>query len=304
MTIRVNAQHHTQLTYALLVFIWASTPLAIVWSVQDIYPLWALALRFFLALPFALTILWLMKAHLPLSQIALQSYIAGALSFIGSQLFTYLATDYLSSGMIALMFGLAPIITGLIGYFIFATRLRASQWVGMLIAVFGLSVICLSSSDQHIQPIGIGLMLLSVVIYCISMFWVKKINAPVTPIAQATGSIIISTILSCVMLPFIWQHAPTEMPGAKSLFALSYAVIMASLIAMFCYFKLVRQIEAATLSLTTVMTPVLALALGTLLNDEYLSRNAMLGALVLLSGLLVYFAQEIKASRVFGFITK
>lgn len=33
-------------TYGLLIFIWATTPLAIVWSVSDIYSMWALVLRF------------------------------------------------------------------------------------------------------------------------------------------------------------------------------------------------------------------------------------------------------------------
>jgi drug/metabolite transporter (DMT)-like permease len=82
-------------TYLLLVFIWATTPLAIVWSVTDLHPLWALALRFFLALPFAFALLWLFKTRFPLDKLSMHSYLAGACSFIGSQIFTYLATDYL-----------------------------------------------------------------------------------------------------------------------------------------------------------------------------------------------------------------
>ena len=37
-------------TYVLLVFIWATTPLAIVWSVSDLHVMWALLLRFYIAL--------------------------------------------------------------------------------------------------------------------------------------------------------------------------------------------------------------------------------------------------------------
>ena len=111
------------LTYALLVFIWATTPLAIVWSATDLHPLWALALRFFLAFPIAILLLLILRGRLPLDQRSIQSYIAGASSFIGSQIFTYLAVDYLSSGLIALMFGLAPLITGILGVFIFRIRL-------------------------------------------------------------------------------------------------------------------------------------------------------------------------------------
>ena len=284
------------LTYVLLVFIWSTTPLAIVWSVEDLHPMWALAIRFFLALPLALGLLWLFKTRLPLDRVSLHSYLAGACSFIGSQIFTYWSTDYLSSGIIALMFGLAPLISGLIGRFVFQMQLSLNQWLGMGIALIGLSVICLGDADQHIQPIGIVIALVGVLVYCVSMFWVKKINAPIDPMAQAAGSIGLSVVFSIGMLPFIWQYAPTAMPHAKSLFGLVYAVIMASLIAMFCYFKLVQKIKPTTLSLTTVLTPMLALLVGVLLNNEKLPLIALVGVVILLFGLVVYFAKEIKAS--------
>lgn len=292
----IPSQNNIVFTYAILVLIWATTPLAIVWSVADLHPMWALALRFFLALPFAFALLFIFKIHFPKDKLSLQSYIAGACSFIGSQIFIYWSTYYLSSGIIALMFGLAPIITGLIGRFFFDLKLALNQWMGMSIAVAGLAVICLVGSDQHIQPIGIALALMSVLVYCASMFWVKKINAPMDPMAQAAGSITISVIFAAAMLPFIWQFAPTQMPHAKSLFGLGYAVIMASLIAMFCYFKLVKNIKASTLSLTTVLTPVIALIVGSVLNDEKLSGMAFVGVVILMSGLVLYFAKEIKAS--------
>ncbi len=284
------------LTYALLVFIWSTTPLAIVWSVEDLHPMWALAIRFFLALPLALGLLWLFKTRLPLDRVSLHSYLAGACSFIGSQIFTYWSTDYLSSGIIALMFGLAPLISGLIGRFVFQMQLSLNQWLGMGIALIGLSVICLGDADQHIQSIGIVIALVGVLVYCVSMFWVKKINAPIDPMAQAAGSIGLSVVFSMGMLPFIWQYVPTAMPHAKSLFGLVYAVIMASLIAMFCYFKLVQKIKPTTLSLTTVLTPMLALLVGVLLNNEKLPLIALVGVVILLFGLVVYFAKEIKAS--------
>ena len=186
------SQANLMSTYALLVFIWATTPLAIVWSVSDIHLMWALVLRFFIALPLALGLVYLLKVRLPFDRISLQSYLAGAASFIGSQIFTYLATRYLSSGMIALMFGLAPIMAGLIGRFAFQQHLHRLQWLGMSISVTGLAIICFTGSQQHVHPTGILLMLLSVFIYALSMFWVKKVNAPINPIAQATGSIMIT----------------------------------------------------------------------------------------------------------------
>mgnify|MGYP006381289779 FL=1 len=284
-------------TYALLVFIWATTPLAIVWSVSDLHLMWALVLRFFIALPLAIALLLILKVKFPTDQNSWHSYLAGSFSLMGSQIFTYIATSYLSSGIIALMFGLAPIMAGLIGRFGFKQSLSRLQWLGMLIAVAGLAIICFGGENQHVNPIGIGLMLLSVFTYALSIFWVKKVNADVDPVAQATGSIFVSTVAAICIVPFIWQYAPTHIPNAKSLLALLYAVVMASLIAMFCYFKLVQNIQATTLSLTTVMTPMIALFIGAVLNNESLSAMVFVGAFILLFGLFVYFYRDLQASR-------
>ena len=281
------------LTYALLVFIWATTPLAIVWSATDLHPLWALALRFFLAFPIAILLLLILRGRLPLDQRSIQSYIAGACSFIGSQIFTYLAVDYLSSGLIALMFGLAPLITGILGVFIFKIRLYWSQWLGMVIALIGLAIISLGGDQQVVHPTGIVLMLMSVLIYCASIFWIKKINAPLQPLSQATGSITISTLIALCLLPFIWQYAPIQIPEMKSLLGLFYAVVMSSLLAMFCYFKLVKNIKATTLSLTTVLTPIIALGVGAYFNNEALTTMIFVGAFVLLTGLFIYFYKDL-----------
>ena len=285
------------LTYGLLVFIWATTPLAIVWSVADLHPMWALVLRFFIALPLAVSVLLLLKVKFPIHKIAFSSYVAGSLSLIGSQIFTYAATPYLSSGLIALMFGLAPIMAGLIGRFGFQQKLASLQWLGMGTSIIGLAMICLSGSQKHVQPIGIVLMLMSVFAYSLSIFLVKKINADVQPMVQATGSILVSTILAILLLPWIWQHAPTHFPSTKSLLALTYTVVMASLIAMFCYFKLVQNLKATTLSLTTVMTPMLAILIGAYLNHEQLSAQVFVGASIILLGLCLYFYKDFNTYR-------
>lgn len=285
------------LTYGLLVFIWATTPLAIVWSVSDLHPMWALVLRFFIALPLAIVVLFILKVRFSVDKVSILSYIAGSLSLIGSQIFTYAATAYLSSGLIALMFGLAPIMTGLIGRFGFQQKLALLQWLGMAVSIIGLGLICLSDNQNHVQPLGIGLMIVSVFAYSLSIFLVKKINANIQAMVQATGSILVSTLIAILVVPWIWQYVPTQMPSAKSLLALFYTVIMASLIAMFCYFKLVQNLKPTTLSLTTVMTPLLAILIGAFLNDEQLSVQVFVGASIVLFGLLLYFIKDLRTYR-------
>ncbi|KAA8731926.1 EamA family transporter [Acinetobacter qingfengensis] len=289
------SQRNAIVTYGLLILIWSSTPLAIVWSTETIPALWAMVIRFFLAAPLAMLLLLIFKTPIQLDKQACLSYLAGSLSLIGSQFFTYLATEYLSSGMIALMFGLSPMIAGLIGVIWFNIHLSGLQWFGMLVSLIGLASVCLlAQQSMHFSIFGIILMLLSVSVYCSSIYFVKKIAADVKPFVQATGSIVCSSLLALLLIPFIWHDLPVTLPSFKSMFAVAYTVIIASLLAMFCYFKLVQNISATTISLTNVLTPILALVVGVTLNHEHLSVSVYFGVAVIFFGLALYFWRDIQ----------
>src|SRR5690606_34693220 len=245
--------------YALLVLIWAATPLAIVWSVQEVHPMWVLIIRYFGASLLALAILAAMRNPLPFDRTSMMSYVAGSLNLIGAQLFIYLAANYLTSGLMALIFGFSPLVAGLIGHVILKThKLIWLQWLGMLVAVAGLSFVFADSADSKVNLWGVVLMFISMVSYISSIFWVKKINAPLKPMTQATGSLIVSSLGSLLIIPFIWQHFPTAIPSGRAMIGFIFTMILSSIVAMLCYFWLIKRLAASTVSLSNVMTPVIA----------------------------------------------
>lgn len=281
--------------YALLVLIWAATPLAIVWSVAEIHPMWVLIIRYFGASVIALFLLKIMRDPLPFDQTSMKSYLAGSLNLIGAQLFIYLAANYLTSGLMALIFGFSPLIAGLIGHVILKTqKLTLLQWTGMAVAVIGLSFVFAESADAKVNPWGIVLMLISMISYISSIFWVKQINAPLSPMSQATGSLILSALGSLLIIPFIWPHIPTALPSTQAMIGFLFTMIMSSIVAMLCYFWLIRRLNASTVSLSNVMTPVIALILGATLNNEVIHGIAFVGVAVVMLGLMMYFNQELR----------
>lgn len=279
--------------YALLVLIWAATPLAIVWSVAEVHPMWVLVIRYFGACVIALVLLAIMRNSLPFDQTSLKSYVAGSLNLIGAQLFIYLAANYLTSGLMALIFGFSPLVAGLIGHVILKTnRLIWLQWLGMAVAVGGLSFVFAESADSKVNPWGVVLMLISMVSYISSIFWVKQINAPLKPMSQATGSLIVSSLGSLLIIPFIWQSFPTQTPSMQALFGFGFTMILSSIVAMLCYFWLIRRLAASTVFLSNVMTPIIALILGATLNNEVISSHAFAGIAVVMFGIVMYFWKE------------
>jgi len=279
--------------YALLVLIWAATPLAIVWSVAEVHPMWVLIIRYFGASLIALALLKIMRDPLPFDAVSMKSYLAGSLNLIGAQLFIYLAANYLTSGLMALIFGLSPLIAGLIGHVILKThKLVWLQWLGMAVAVSGLTFVFADSAESNVNPWGVVLMVISMISYISSIFWVKQINAPLKPMSQATGSLIVSALGSLALIPFIWQHFPTQIPSTNAIIGFVFTMILSSIVAMLCYFWLIRRLAASTVSLSNVMTPVIALVLGATLNNEYISSNAFVGIVIVMFGIVMYFWKE------------
>lgn len=291
----------TAAIYALLVLIWAATPLAIVWSVAEVHPMWVLIIRYFGAAIIALLLLKLMRNPLPVDAISLKSYVAGSLNLIGAQLFIYLAANYLTSGLMALIFGFSPLVAGLIGHLILKThKLIAIQWLGMVIAVGGLSFVFADSADSKVNLWGVVLMFISMVSYISSIFWVKQINAPLKPMSQATGSILVSALASLLLLPWIWQDFPTKLPSTQALIGFGFTIILSSIVGMLCYFWLIKRLTASTVSLTNVMTPILALILGATLNHEVISQHAFAGVAVVMLGIVLYFLPDWRRRSITG----
>ncbi len=279
--------------YALLVLIWAATPLAIVWSVAEVHPMWVLIIRYFGASLIALALLKIMRDPLPFDAVSMKSYLAGSLNLIGAQLFIYLAANYLTSGLMALIFGLSPLIAGLIGHVILKThKLVWLQWLGMAVAVSGLTFVFADSAESNVNPWGVVLMVISMISYISSIFWVKQINAPLKPMSQATGSLIVSALGSLALIPFIWQHFPTQIPSTNAIIGFVFTMILSSIVAMLCYFWLIRRLAASTVSLSNVMTPVIALVLGATLNNEHISSNAFIDIVIVMFGIVMYFWKE------------
>ena len=83
-----------------------------------------LIIRYFGASIIALFLLKIMRDPLPFDRTSMKSYLAGSLNLIGAQLFIYLAANYLTSGLMALIFGFSPLIAGLIGHVILKTQGR------------------------------------------------------------------------------------------------------------------------------------------------------------------------------------
>ncbi|MGE8561751.1 MAG: DMT family transporter [Acinetobacter sp.] len=273
-----------------VVLIWSLTPLAAVWTVNEIHWAWGLLIRFSLAIPVALICQAYFKVKLPFHPQALLSYAAGALGLFASMTFCYMGASKVSSALISIIYGMAPLVSGLVASYIFRSeKLNAYQGLGLMVGMLGLYfAFGLSAQNISLNYLGIALEVIAMVLYVFSAFAVRGVAANLHPISQMTGTTLMSWLGYCCLLPFFWSDMPSELPSLQTGIALIYSALFSSVLAMICYYQLLNKVNPTTLMLITIITPVLATLWGTWLNQEALGSDLILGLILLCTGLYLY----------------
>jgi len=277
--------------YVTVILIWSTTPLAVKWSTQGLGFAFAVAARMSVGLALAAVLVAAWRVGFPFHRRARLSYLAGGLGIFGAMTLTYWGVQYIHSGLVSVLFGLTPLVTGLIAMrWLEGESLTLTKLAGILFGLAGLFVIFGDSQDigGARAVMGIAALLAAVVIYSASLVWIKHIGDDSPPLATTAGSLAVS-------LPFfgvIWWltdgHLPSHVPVRAGM-AVAYLGVFGSVLGFALYYYVIKHMEAGNVALITLVTPVFALLLGSALNGEDVSAKVWLGAVLIGLGLSVHW---------------
>lgn len=278
------------LAYLTVVVIWSTTPLAIQWSAAGTTFAFAVMARMLIGLCLALVLIGLARVGLPLHRQARRSYLVGGLGIFGAMLSTYWGAQYIHSGLIAVLFGLAPLVTSLLAaLWLEEAALRPEKLVGMGLGLLGLALIFATGRDtsgrQAMQ--GIASLLVAVFIYSASLVGMKRIGDHSPPLATTAGSLLVAAPLFVLAWWLLDGRVPQAVP-VKAGAAIVYLGVFGSVLGFALYYYVIKHLEAGKVALITLVTPVLALLLGHLLNGETVEPRVWLGAGLIGFGLLLH----------------
>lgn len=276
--------------YLAVVLIWSTTPLGIVWSSESVNPTLAVLLRMVIAIVPGYIILLLSNIRLPWSAAARRLYSFSSIGIVGGMLFSYFAARYIPSGMMSLIFGLSPILSGLLAQKILAEpQFSLRKKIALAVALIGLSIICIDNLELGGDSyIGLILIFIAVLFFSLSGVLVKSVDITIHPLATTVGAL----SYSVPMFALIWfcfdGTLPVEQWHARSIWAIIYLGVFGSLIGFLAYFFVLQRLAPSTVALVTMITPMFAIYLGALLNNEPITLTLIIGALLVLSGLGLY----------------
>jgi len=278
------------IAYLAVIIIWSTTPLGIVWSSETIHPTLAVLLRMMIAVVPGFILLKVFKIKFPWHKQAIRLYSFSSIGVFGGMLFSYIAAAYISSGLMSLIFGLSPILSGVLSKRILAEDpLSPAKTLALCIAVFGLAIVCYDKiSLAEDAYIGVISVLIAVSFFSLSGVLVKSVEVAINPMATTVGTLLFSIPLFIIVWLIFDGSIPYETWSNKSIFSVLYLGIIGSLVGFIAYFYVLQRLKASTVALITMITPVVAISLGAILNREVINTNLVIGAFAIITGLAIY----------------
>ncbi len=189
------------------------------------------------------------------------------------------------SGVSALIAGLHPVLTSVVGRFALSERLRRVQWLGVVLGFAGVVAVVIDHFRDGTSGLGAGAMLASSVsvLGMSAGTLVQRRRGTATPLLWGTSAQYLAASLVLGVGAFAHDGEGFTVT-ARSLFALAWAVVVLSIAAVLIMLWLLQREAAAQVSSLFFLTPALSTVEGAVLFGESMGPLALAGLVVALVG--------------------
>ncbi|MFB4309916.1 DMT family transporter [Actinomadura sp. GTD37] len=184
----------------------------------------------------------------------------------------------------AVVFGLAPVSTGLCERLVLGTRLSRRWWAGTGCAIGGVALLMVPGSAVHVDPAGVLLSLAAG-----TCFGVYTVSAKVLTGRDAGMAAAVSVTLlagGAALLPWTLAELPA-LAAPRTAALVAWLGIAATAAAYMFFVTGLGRVPAATAGTLSLAEPLVAAGLAVAVLGERLSAPVAAGSLLLLGGLFV-----------------
>ena len=279
--------------YVVTVLIWGSTWIVIPFQLTHVAPELSVAYRF--ALAAALLVAWCAwrrdKMRFPLKE-------HGFMELLGASLFSfnylpfYMASQHLTSGLVAVVFS-TVIVMNIFNNWLF--RRERPEGKTVLAALVGVSGICVVFVDEITAfdlgrggSLGLILSLLGTAVASCGNIIAARNQRAGLPVMQMNAYGMAYGAVFQFMFAMVTGVTFTIDTSFSYLASLLYLAVFGSIVAFWCYLTLIGRIGPGRAAYAAVMFPIVALTLSTVFEGFVWTDTAMIGvALISLGNILV-----------------
>jgi drug/metabolite transporter (DMT)-like permease len=275
--------------YAGTVLVWGTTWLALKFQLGVVDPQVSIVWRFLIAAPLMFLvcriagapILFPLRTHLRFAALGLFLYSTNFILF-------YNAGHFVVSGLLSVIFSLASVTNIVLAVFMLGERLRPRVVVGALLGLCGVALMfwpeIAAGEFGHGALIGLGLGVLGCLSFSTGNIISARIYRAGIPVLSANAWGVTYGVAVNAIVALVAGSAFVIEPSQRYILSLLWLAIPGSVLAFWMYLALLQRIGADRAAYTTVLSPVLALLVSTLVEDYGWSAAAVAGLALVAAG--------------------
>ncbi len=275
--------------YGITILIWGSSWIMIKFQVEVVSASISVFYRFFLA-AIILQCLCLIKRQK--SVYALREYIFIAIQgfclFAVNYWLFYLSAEYLSSGLMALIFSTIVVMNMINGRIWFGTPINLKMVFGAMMGISGLTLVFwpeIQWEDSNYNMFK-GLLLAFVATYFSSLGNIVSVRNQKKgiPVFYSNAYAMTFGCLTMLMITMITDEHWNFSWNPQFLLSLVFLSVFASVVGFWCYLTLLGRVGADRGAYATLIFPIVALSISTVFEGYQWSLIAISGVVLILLG--------------------
>ncbi len=202
-----------------------------------------------------------------------------------------IALTYTLASNVGVIISAAPFFTAVMSHIFMKTeeKLKASFFVGFLIALAGICIISFNGSELKFSPVGDILALIAALVWAAYSLLTRKIASFGYNTVQTTRRIFIYGIIFMLPTLFVFDISPDFGIIAKPQYILNilYLGIGASALCFVTWNYAVKVLGAVKTSVYIYMVPVITVVTSAIVLKEEITAMSVIGTALTLAGLLI-----------------
>ena len=277
------------LGYIIICLIWGSTWLVIRIGLDSLTPMFSAGFRFLIASIIIFVIIKFRKESFPKDVLAIKLYIfMGIFSFAIPFWLVYWAEQFIPSGLASVLFGAFPF-----SVFIFSWIFLKNEEVDffkILSVILGFVGVLIIFSDNlnfnlNNQFWGLLAVLISAIMQGFVAVVLKKYAGYLNSFTMNAYPLLIAGI-SLLLLSYFTEDLTNLSLNIPSILSILYLASFGTIVTFTIYYWLLKRMNVVVLSLSSFITPIIAIFLGWIILNEKLSDKVLFGSLLVLMGIL------------------
>jgi drug/metabolite transporter (DMT)-like permease len=214
--------------------------------------------------------------------------IMAVLMFVSSNGLATVGLKYIPSGLGALIAALYPLCVVLIEIIFYKNnKINWATFLGLILGIAGIAVVFYDNAFHNHKEgfwIGIVLSLIAMITWAVTTIFIAKKKSDMNPYNALGWQMLISSFIMFFIAKASGNYITFSNIPFETWATLAYMVGAGSIIAFIAFIYSMKKLEPGIASLYAYINPIVATLVGSLLVDEKLTLNILIGSLITVFG--------------------